>query len=63
MRFWRRPRQNSATARAREVTEREAAFTVQAFRATMHYRELPDVEHLCEGLLKAGCLHRPHPFG
>ena len=44
----------AATAHAREVTEREPAFTVQAFLATMHYRQPSDVEHLREGLLKAG---------
>jgi adenylate cyclase len=44
----------AATAHAREVTEWEPAFNVQAFLATMHYRQPSDVEHLREGLLKAG---------
>ena len=44
----------AGSAQVRDVTEREAAFTVQAFLATMHYRQTSDVEHLHEGLLKAG---------
>ena len=44
----------AAAAHAREATQRQPDFTVEAFLATMHYRQPSDVEHLREGLIKAG---------
>jgi hypothetical protein len=44
----------AAGAHAREVLQREPAFAVEAFLGTMHYRLQSDVEHLREGLFKAG---------
>ena len=56
---WRRRRRSSATEprplpHAREVLQREPAFTAQAFIGTLHYRN-PTMRSLVrEGLLKAG---------
>jgi adenylate cyclase len=44
----------AAGAHAREVLQREPAFTAQAFVGTLHYRNPADGEHVREGLLKAG---------
>ncbi|HVP99028.1 MAG TPA: adenylate/guanylate cyclase domain-containing protein [Roseiarcus sp.] len=44
----------AAGAHAREVLMREPAFTTKSFLETMHYRQPADVDHLREGLLKAG---------
>ena len=44
----------AAAAHAREVLEREPAFSVKAFLETLHYRQPADAEHVGEGLLKAG---------
>ncbi len=44
----------AAGAHAREVLQREPAFTAQTFLATLHYRRPSDNEHLREGLMKAG---------
>jgi len=44
----------AAGAHAREVLQREPAFTAQGFVGTLHYRQPADREHVREGLLKAG---------
>jgi hypothetical protein len=44
----------AAGARAREVLQREPAFTAQAVVGTLHYRNPTDGEHVREGLMKAG---------
>jgi len=44
----------AATAHAREVLQREPAFTIASFLETLHYQHAADAEHLREGLLKAG---------
>ena len=44
----------AASAHAREVLQREPAFTAQAFVGTLHYRNPADGDHVREGLLKAG---------
>jgi adenylate cyclase len=44
----------AAGAHAREVLQREPAFTAQAFVGTLHYRNPTDGEHVREGLMKAG---------
>ena len=44
----------AAGAHAREVLQREPAFTAQAFVGTLHYRNPTDGEQVREGLLKAG---------
>jgi adenylate cyclase len=44
----------AAGAHAREVVQREPAFTAQAFVGALHYRNPADGEHVREGLLKAG---------
>ena len=44
----------AAGAHAREVLQREPAFTAQAFVGTLHYRNPTDGDHVREGLLKAG---------
>ncbi len=44
----------AAGAHAREVIEREPAFSARTFLDTLHYRQLDDAEHLREGILKAG---------
>ena len=44
----------AAGAHAREVLQREPAFTAQAFVGTLHYRNPADGDHVREGLLKAG---------
>lgn len=44
----------AAAAHAREVLQREPTFTVQGYLGTLHYQRPSDVEHLREGLLKAG---------
>jgi adenylate cyclase len=41
-------------AHAREVMQREPAFTAQTFVGALHYRDPTDGEHVREGLLKAG---------
>jgi adenylate cyclase len=44
----------AAGAHAREVIEREPAFSAKAFRDTLHYRQAADAEHVRDGILKAG---------
>jgi adenylate cyclase len=44
----------AAGAHAREVIEREPAFSAKTFLNTLHYRQLADAEHVREGILKAG---------
>src|SRR5271168_3574714 len=44
----------AAGAHAREVIEREPAFSARTFLDTLHYRQPDDAEHLREGILKAG---------
>ncbi len=44
----------ASAAHAREVLEREPAFTAKTFLETLHYRQLADAEHVREGLVKAG---------
>ena len=44
----------AAGAHAREVIQREPAFSAKAFLDTLHYRQPADAEHLREGILKAG---------
>jgi adenylate cyclase len=44
----------AATAHAREVLQREPAFTIARFLETLHYQHASDAEHLSEGLIKAG---------
>jgi len=44
----------AAGAHAREVLQREPAFTARTFIGTLHYRSAADGEHVREGLLKAG---------
>jgi adenylate cyclase len=44
----------AAAAHAREVLQREPTFTIRQYLGTLHYRQPADIEHLREGLLKAG---------
>jgi adenylate cyclase len=44
----------AAAAHAREVLQREPAFRIQQFLETLHYRQTSDLEHVREGLTKAG---------
>ena len=44
----------AAAAHAREVLQRQPAFTVESYLKTLHYRQPSDTEHVREGLLKAG---------
>lgn len=44
----------AASAHAGRIRELDPAFTLPAFLATMHYATESDLEHLKEGLLKAG---------
>jgi adenylate cyclase len=44
----------AATAHAHEVLQREPTFTIQKYLETLHYQQPADIEHLREGLLKAG---------
>jgi len=44
----------AAGAHAREVLQREPAFTAQSFLDTLHYRRPSDGDHLRQGLVKAG---------
>ncbi len=44
----------AAGAHAREVMEREPAFSAKTFLDTLHYRQPADAEHVREGILKAG---------
>lgn len=44
----------AAAAHTREVLERQAAFTIGNFLQTLHYRQPADLEHVREGLQKAG---------
>jgi adenylate cyclase len=44
----------AAGAHAREVIEREPAFSARTFLGALHYRQPDDAEHLREGILKAG---------
>ena len=44
----------AAGAHAREVLQRDPEFGAELFLMTMHYRQQSDVEHLRDGLLKAG---------
>src|SRR6516165_589741 len=44
----------AAAAHAREVLQREPAFTAEGFLDTLQYQQHSDKEHLREGLLKAG---------
>jgi adenylate cyclase len=43
-----------AGAHAREVLQRDSAFSAEAFLKTLHYRQSADAEHVREGLVKAG---------
>ena len=51
----------AAGAHAREVLQREPAFTAQAFVGTLHYRNPADGGHVREGLLRRGCRTRDEP--
>jgi adenylate cyclase len=44
----------AATAHAHEVLQREPTFTIQKYLETLHYQQPADIEHLREGLVKAG---------
>jgi adenylate cyclase len=44
----------AASAHAREVLQRQPAFTVQELLKTLHYWRPSDTEHVREGMLKAG---------
>ena len=44
----------AAAAHAREVLQREPAFTAEGFLDTLHYQQHSDKEHLRDGLVKAG---------
>ena len=44
----------AAAAHAREVLQRQPAFTVEHCLKTLHFRRPSDTEHVREGLLKAG---------
>jgi adenylate cyclase len=43
-----------AAAHAREVLQRQPAFTIWSYLQTLHFRQASDAEHVGEGLLKAG---------
>jgi adenylate cyclase len=43
-----------AAAHAREVLQKQPNFTVERYLKTLHFKQPPDVEHVREGLLKAG---------
>jgi adenylate cyclase len=45
----------AAAAHAREVLQREPAFTAEGFLGNLHYQQHSDAEHLRDGLVKA-CL-------
>jgi hypothetical protein len=36
------------------VLQREPTFTIQKYLETLHYQQPADIEHLREGLVKAG---------
>jgi len=44
----------AAAAHTHEVLQRQPAFTIGNFLQTLHYRQPSDVEHVREGLQKAG---------
>jgi adenylate cyclase len=44
----------AAAAHAREVLQRQPAFTIESYLKTLHYQQPSDTEHMREGLLKAG---------
>ena len=44
----------AAGAHAREVMDREPAFSAKTFLDTLHFRQAADTEHVREGILKAG---------
>ena len=44
----------AAAAHVREVLQRQPTFTVQSYLETLHYQQPSDIEHLREGLAKAG---------
>ena len=44
----------AAAAQAREVLQREPAFTAEGFLGNLHYQQHSDAEHLRDGLVKAG---------
>jgi adenylate cyclase len=44
----------AAAAHAREVIQREPAFSAKTFLDTLHYRQPADAEHLRDGILLAG---------
>ncbi len=44
----------AAAAHAREVLQREPTFTVEGYLGTLHYKQPSDLEHMREGLAKAG---------
>jgi hypothetical protein len=44
----------AAHAHAREVLQREPAFTAEGFLGALHYQQHSDKEHLRDGLVKAG---------
>jgi hypothetical protein len=43
----------AAAAHAREVLQREPAFTAEGFLGALHYQQHSDREHLRDGLVKA----------
>ena len=43
-----------AAAHAREVLQRQPAFTIESFLKTLHFRQPSDAEHVGDGLRKAG---------
>ncbi len=47
----------AAAAHAREVLQREPAFTAEGFSGNLHYQQHSDAEHLRDGLVKAGLPH------
>jgi adenylate cyclase len=44
----------AAAAHAREALQRAPAFTIESYLQTLHYKQPSDIEHLREGLTKAG---------
>jgi adenylate cyclase len=44
----------AATAHVHEVLKQSANFTIESYLKTLHFRQPSDIEHVREGLLKAG---------
>ena len=44
----------AAAAHAGEVLKREPAFSVESYLATLHYKQPSDLQHMRDGLVKAG---------